>query len=113
MQSPEVWYGTIAAATQLIKDATIRDELIAEKNVLWFEMEAGGVTNHFLCLVVRGICDYSDTHKNDAWQGYAAMVAAVYAKRLLQTIPPRTVEVRRVIHEMEMELVDRGRSQYR
>ncbi|KAL3493980.1 nucleoside phosphorylase domain-containing protein [Aspergillus germanicus] len=113
MQSPEVWYGTIASANRLIKDATIRDELIAEKNVLCFEMEAGGVMNHFPCLVVRGICDYSDTHKNDAWQGYAAMVAAVYAKRLLQTIPPRTVEVRRVIHEMEMELVDRGPSQYR
>ncbi|KAL3452679.1 nucleoside phosphorylase domain-containing protein [Aspergillus insuetus] len=89
VQSPEVWYGTIASANRLIKDAIIRDELIAEKNVLCFEMEAGGVMNHFPCLVVRGICDYSDTHKNDAWQGYA--------KRLFQTISPRTVEVQHVL----------------
>jgi hypothetical protein len=31
-------------------------------------------------VVTRGICDYSDTHKNDIWQGYAAATAAAYAK---------------------------------
>ncbi|KAL2783368.1 nucleoside phosphorylase domain-containing protein [Aspergillus keveii] len=99
-----VWYGTIASANRLIKDATIRDELTTEKNVLCFEMEAGGVMNHFPCLVVRGICDYSDTHKNDSWQGYVAMVAAVYAKRLLQTIPPH-------IHDITVRQSPRARSQ--
>ena len=43
--------------------------------------------DHFPCVVIRGICDYSDTHKNDIWQGYAAATAAAYAKELLCIIP--------------------------
>jgi hypothetical protein len=43
-------------------------------------MEAAGLMDHFLCVVIRGICDYSDTHKNDILQGYAAATAAAYAK---------------------------------
>ncbi|KAJ5007381.1 hypothetical protein K4K57_010796 [Colletotrichum sp. SAR 10_99] len=59
-----------------MKDARMRDKLAAERNVLCFEMEAAGLMNHFPCLVTRGICDYSDSHKNKAWQGFAAMMAA-------------------------------------
>jgi nucleoside phosphorylase len=56
-----------------------------------FEMEAAGLMNHFPCLVVRGICDYSDSHKNKQWQGYAAMTAAAYAKDLLTRMVPSRV----------------------
>jgi nucleoside phosphorylase len=48
-----------------------------------FEMEAAGLMDRCSCLVIRGICDYCDTHKNDRWQGYAAATAAAYAKELL------------------------------
>jgi hypothetical protein len=41
----------------------------------------------FLCLVIRGICDYADSHKNKQWQEYSAAVAAAYAKELLSVIP--------------------------
>jgi nucleoside phosphorylase len=85
--NPAIHYGLIASANQLMKDASIRDRLAAEKDVLCFEMEAAGLMNTFPCLVIRGICDYSDSHKNKEWQGYAAMVAAAYAKDLLQRIP--------------------------
>ncbi|KAJ8111020.1 hypothetical protein OPT61_g6283 [Boeremia exigua] len=78
-----IHFGTIASANQVMKDALLRDKLAKEKGVLCFEMEAAGLMNQFPCLVVRGICDYSDTHKNKAWQGYAAMVAAAYAKDVL------------------------------
>jgi hypothetical protein len=50
-------------------------------------MEAAGLMNDFPCLVIRGICDYADTHKNKEWQGYAAAVAAAYAKELLLVVP--------------------------
>ncbi len=40
------------------------------------------------CLVIRGICDYADSHKNDAWHLYAAMPAAAYGKEFLQYISP-------------------------
>ncbi|KAI5465093.1 ankyrin repeat-containing domain protein [Mariannaea sp. PMI_226] len=95
--NPAIHYGTIASANQLMKDALVRDKLVAEKNVLCFEMEAAGLMNRFPCIVIRGICDYSDSHKNKEWQGYAAMAAAAYAKDLLCRIPPSKVEAERQI----------------
>jgi len=56
--------------------------------------------NDFPCLVIRGICDYSDTHKNKEWQGYAAMAAAAYAKDLLVRIPINKVEAERKITDI-------------
>lgn len=83
----EIHYGLIASANQVMKNALVRDRW-ASKGVLCFEMEAAGLMNDFPCLVVRGLCDYSDTHKNKIWQGYAAMVAAAYAKDLLYRLAP-------------------------
>ncbi|KAG9964220.1 purine and uridine phosphorylase, partial [Aureobasidium melanogenum] len=90
--NPTIHYGVIASADQLMKDAIIRDAIAKEKDVLCFEMEAAGLMNHFPCLVIRGICDYSDSHKNKEWQGYAAMTAAAYAKDLLRRMIPSRVE---------------------
>lgn len=84
---PQVHYGVIASSDNLMKNAEERDALIEKYDVLCFEMEAAGLMDHFPCLVIRGICDYSDTHKNKKWQGYAAAVAAAYAKELLDIIP--------------------------
>ena len=86
-----VHFGTIASGNSLMKDALFRDSLASE-GILCFEMEAAGLTNRFPCLVVRGICDYSDSHKNKRWQGYAAMTAAAYTKDLLKVILPKRVE---------------------
>ncbi|CAG7554296.1 unnamed protein product [Fusarium equiseti] len=97
--NPAIHYGLIASANQLMKDALIRDKLATEKGVLCFEMEAAGLMNHFPCLVVRGICDYADSHKNKEWQGYAAMIASAYAKELLKQIPPNKVEAENRILE--------------
>ena len=41
----------------------------------------------FHCLIIRGICDYADSHKSKIWKPYAAAVAAAYAKELLLVIP--------------------------
>jgi nucleoside phosphorylase len=89
--NPTIHYGLIASANQVMKDASIRDRLAAEKGVLCFEMEAAGLMNHFPCLVIRGICDYADSHNNKEWQGYAAMAAAAYTKNLLCRIVPQQV----------------------
>lgn len=42
-------------------------------------MEAAGLMDNFPCLVIRGICDYADSHKNGRWQEYAAGTAAAAA----------------------------------
>ena len=54
-------------------------------------MEAAGLMNDFPCIVVRGICDYADSHKNDVWQEYAAVTAAGFTKELLATVKPAEV----------------------
>ncbi|KAK5056146.1 hypothetical protein LTR84_012699 [Exophiala bonariae] len=87
-----IHYGQIASANQLMKDALVRDQISNEHDVLCFEMESGGLMNNFPCLVIRGICDYADSHKNKEWQGYAAMVAAAYSKDLLCRIAPTRIE---------------------
>ena len=90
-QDPAIHYGLIASADQVMKDAHTRDKLAKEQGILCFEMEAAGLMDRFACVVIRGICDYSDTHKNFDWQWYAAATAAAYAKELLAVVPGDTV----------------------
>ncbi|KAK1579135.1 LOW QUALITY PROTEIN: uncharacterized protein LY79DRAFT_593036 [Colletotrichum navitas] len=97
---PAIHYGLVASANQLMKDARVRDKLAEENYVLCFEMEAAGLMNHFPCLVIRGICDYSDSHKNKEWQGFAAMAAAAYAKDLLNQISVSRIEGETRIEEV-------------
>ena len=97
---PAIHYGLIASANTLMKDASIRDKLSTEMGVLCFEMEAAGLMNHFPCLVIRGICDYADSHKNMEWQGYAAMTAASYAKDLLRRLTLANIQKEKKITEL-------------
>jgi len=88
---PAIHYGLVASGNQVMKHGGIRDRLRNQLNVLCFEMEAAGLMDNFPCLVIRGICDYADSHKNDRWQKYAAATAAAYAKELLFIIPGNEV----------------------
>ncbi|KAK5681436.1 hypothetical protein LTS10_005966 [Elasticomyces elasticus] len=88
--SPEyvvVHRGTIAAGEKVMRNGIERDLLAKDLGVLCFEMEAAGALNTFPCLVIRGISDYADSHKNNKWQGYAAAVAAAYARELFRHMP--------------------------
>lgn len=80
-----VHFGLIASGNQVIKDARARNQLSEDlgKKVLCVEMEAAGLMDNFPCIVIRGICDYADSHKNKIWQEHAAAVAASFAKELL------------------------------
>uniref|UniRef100_A0A093VFH1 5'-methylthioadenosine/S-adenosylhomocysteine nucleosidase n=1 Tax=Talaromyces marneffei PM1 TaxID=1077442 RepID=A0A093VFH1_TALMA len=93
-QEPVIHYGTIASGSQVMRYGIERDRVSSEfGGVLCFEMEAAGLMNILPCLVIRGICDYADSHKNKAWQRYAARMAAAYAKELLSRVP--TTEVKK------------------
>jgi nucleoside phosphorylase len=90
--NPVLHYGNIASDNQVMKDGPTRDKYSEELGgVLCFEMEAAGLINSFPCLVIRGICDYSDSHKNKRWQPYAAAAAAAVATELLHIIPANGV----------------------
>ncbi|KAK4897326.1 hypothetical protein LTR27_004846 [Elasticomyces elasticus] len=88
---PEIHYGVIASSNTLVKSAQYRDDMLRDLgsegvDPICIEMEAAGLMNSFPCLVIRGICDYADEHKNDDWQAYAAIAAAAYAKEFLQCV---------------------------
>jgi nucleoside phosphorylase len=86
---PEIHYGIIASGDTLVKDAAARDKILQDNDeeCLCFDTVAAGVVNCFPCLVIKGICDYADSHRNDRWQRYAAATAAAYAKELLSWVP--------------------------
>ncbi|KAE8412084.1 nucleoside phosphorylase domain-containing protein [Aspergillus pseudocaelatus] len=88
---PSVFFGNIASANQVMRHGLTRDRIAREHNVLCFEMEAAGLMDQFSCLVIRGISDYADTHKNDEWQDYASAVSAAFAKDLLLVTPARAL----------------------
>ncbi|KAL4953945.1 nucleoside phosphorylase domain-containing protein [Aspergillus filifer] len=88
-----VHYGTIASGNSVLEDAKVRDAYAQDPqlNILCFEMAAAGLMNNIPCLVIRGICDYCDSHKNHEWHKYAALVAAAYARELLLVLRPQRV----------------------
>lgn len=89
---PKIFLGNIASANTLMKNTTKRDEVKNKFNVLAVEMEASGISDatwnlEIGYIVVRGICDYCDMHKNDVWQEYAALVAAAYTRSIIEKLP--------------------------
>ncbi|KOC09494.1 hypothetical protein AFLA70_507g000441 [Aspergillus flavus AF70] len=62
---PSVFFGNIASANQVMRRGLTRSRITGEHNVLCFEMEAAGLMDQFPCLVIRGISDYADSHKDD------------------------------------------------
>jgi nucleoside phosphorylase len=94
---PAIHYGLIACGNQVMRNGLTRSRFGKELGVLCFEMEAAGLMNHFKCLAIRGICDYSDSHKNKDWQHYAATTAAAYAKELLLVTPVHKVQLEKPI----------------
>ena len=100
-QEIAVHYGTVASGNQVMRDGATRDRISQELGgVLCFEMEAAGMMHSFPCLVIRGICDYADSHKNKKWQAYAAGTAAAYAKEVLSAIPAPEVANSRTVEEI-------------
>ncbi|KAL9118899.1 MAG: hypothetical protein Q9187_004548, partial [Circinaria calcarea] len=91
---PEIHYGIIISGNTLVKDAATRDSILqyTGEECICFDMEAAGLMNNFPCLVIRGICDYADSHKSDCWQRYAAATAAAYAKEFLGVVPSKDLE---------------------
>ncbi|KJK62616.1 Phosphorylase superfamily protein [Aspergillus parasiticus SU-1] len=96
---PKVFYGLIASGNQVVRDARHRDRL-GRENVICVEMEGAGVMRTTGCLVIRGICDYADSHKNKQWQEYAAATAASYAKFFLS-------QMRESVHETAVRVPSR------
>jgi nucleoside phosphorylase len=82
-QKPVIHFGLIASGDIVIKSGEDRDRIATKEKVVAFEMEGAGVWGNFPCIVIKGVCDYADSHKNKKWQGYAAATAAACMKAFL------------------------------
>ncbi|THY42348.1 purine and uridine phosphorylase [Aureobasidium pullulans] len=87
--TPLVHIGTIGSASTVMKSAEHRDLIAQGDNIIAFEMEGAGVWDNLPCVIIKGVCDYADSHKNKRWQGYAAATAASAAKAFLDYWSPK------------------------
>lgn len=97
---PHIFYGTIASGNEVVADSGSRDKLNKDLGgIMCFETEAAGLMDDFPCLVIRGICNYADSHKSDEWQKFAAATAAAYAKKLLQLIKTNDLQKTKTVRQ--------------
>ncbi|OIW22782.1 hypothetical protein CONLIGDRAFT_664815 [Coniochaeta ligniaria NRRL 30616] len=80
---PEVHFGLVASGDSVMMSGEERDAMARREGVVAFEMEGSGVWDSFPCVVIKGACDYADSHKSKVWQPYAAATAAACMKAFL------------------------------
>lgn len=80
---PEIYIGRIGSGNTVMKSGEDRDRIAKRHEIIAFEMEGAGAWDEVPCIIVKGICDYADSHKNKAWQDFAAATAASVAKAIL------------------------------
>ncbi len=97
MFSPSIHIGSMGSGDTVMKSGMHRDEIAKTDRIIAFEMEGAGVWDYYPSLVIKGVCDYADSHKNKEWQRYAANAAAACAKAILKDWPSRREQGQEVI----------------
>ncbi|KAL4998871.1 hypothetical protein BDV10DRAFT_184773 [Aspergillus recurvatus] len=87
-----IYIGTVASTDTVMKSGQHRDEIAEKEQVIGFEMEGSGVWDNVPCIIIKGVCDYADSHKNKLWQAYAAATGASTAKAFLDYWMPASHE---------------------
>lgn len=92
---PGVHFGPVASGEKVVASASEAKRLIElHPKMCAVEMEAGGVaTTAFAAarrvgfFVVRSLCDFADSRKDDSWHSFAADAAASFLKELIGSRP--------------------------
>lgn len=93
---PTVWPGAFATGSRVIAVPNFFEELAhRERTVLALDMEAAAflqaVQEHSAnipCAVIKGVCDFADDEKDDAFHVYAAEAAAAWMLAFAQYVLP-------------------------
>lgn len=81
-----IHHGSMASG--LLHGSSAETTMMSEAfGLLCFDIKLSKLTNDCGCLVIRGVCDFENPPKVTDWKPYAALVAAAYAKMLIQEIP--------------------------
>lgn len=99
---PALYIGCLASGNTVMKSGGDRDRISAEHGIIAFEMEGTGAWDEIPCIVVKGICDFSDSHKNKGWQDYAAATAAAVGRALLERYTHEDGDVDMVESKMKL-----------
>ncbi|KAM6485914.1 nucleoside phosphorylase domain-containing protein [Trichoderma sp. SZMC 28011] len=83
-QNPDIFFGAIGSGDKVMKSGEDRDALAERENVIALEMEAAGVWDEVPTLVIKGVFDYGDSHKNKQWQPFASATAACVARAVIE-----------------------------
>ncbi|KAH8695982.1 nucleoside phosphorylase domain-containing protein [Talaromyces proteolyticus] len=86
--TPAIHIGTVGSANTVMRSGEHRDELVDRElkngeNIIALEMEGAGMWEGKPCVIIKGVADYADSHKNDRWHDYAAATAAACAAAFL------------------------------
>lgn len=88
LHQPGIHFGTVGSGSAVIRSGRHRDSVAELDDIIAFEMEGAGVWSCVpSALVIKGVADYADSHKNKSWHVYAASVAAAGVKSLLNAWP--------------------------
>ncbi|KAJ5623448.1 hypothetical protein N7490_012053 [Penicillium lividum] len=79
-----IHFGRIASGDTVMKSSMDRDRIADKEKVIAFEMEGAGIAGIMPFLVIKGVCDYADSHKNKIWQKHSAGAAASCMKSMLE-----------------------------
>lgn len=83
-QNPDIFFGAIGSGDKVMKSGEDRDALAERENVIALEMEAAGMWDEAPILVIKGVFDYGDSHKNKQWQPFASATAACAARAVIE-----------------------------
>lgn len=97
---PKVHFGVVASGEKVVADKDLTSELQSSwSQLVGVEMEGYGASLAAFeaetapgMLLVKGICDWADSSKNDEWQEYAADIAAAFVVALLRRVILSKVE---------------------
>jgi nucleoside phosphorylase len=82
----KIHVGRIASGSAVMKSAHSRDRIVRQDGVIGFEMEGAGVSEVFGTIVIKGVVDYADSHKNKDWRLYPMARAALCAAAIIEAI---------------------------
>jgi nucleoside phosphorylase len=87
LDEPHVHFGIVGSGDTVMKSGRHRDAIAKRDKIIAFEMEGAGVNERFeSTIVIKGVCDYADSHKNKKWQNRAAAVAAACTAAFLKDL---------------------------
>ncbi|RYC81255.1 hypothetical protein BFJ63_vAg15855 [Fusarium oxysporum f. sp. narcissi] len=107
--TPAIHFGLMASGDSVMKSGEDRDKIAEAGDSIAFEMEGAGVWDNFPCIVIKGACDYADSHKSKVWQRYAAATAAACTKAFLSFwVPSFTQDIEGLATNFERRLSSRN-----